>query len=296
MSAVRDFPDIPLYSARFPGVQTTPLALNSPHSGRHYPAAFMAQSRLTPHAIRSSEDCYVDELFANCVALGAPILSANFPRAYLDVNREPYELDAKMFDEPMPPFVNSQSLRVGGGLGTIPRIVGNGMEIYRRRLPLSEATGRIETIYRPYHKALRAMLAGTHTNFGHAVLLDCHSMPGSIRLGENGMRPDVIVGDRFGTSAARDLSHAAIHLLQAQGFVVAHNKPYAGGFITEYYGKPALGFHALQIEVNRCLYMDEQNCAKTGDFSAVRIAIDSFLSGFVTFIDENVFRLPLAAE
>ncbi len=296
MSAARDFPDIPISIVLEPIKQTSAFVLNSPHSGRHYPPVFLAQSRLANDTIRRSEDCFVDELFSHAVELGAPLLTVNFPRAYLDVNREPFELDPKMFIETLPSYVNSQSLRVGGGLGTIPRIVGDGMEIYRHRLPLSEALERIETIYRPYHKTLRGLLTRTHSRFGRAILLDCHSMPGSIRIGERGVRPDFIIGDRFGTSASKDISHAALYLLQAQGFIVAHNKPYAGGFITEHYGRPVQGLHALQIEVNRSLYLDEQNCHKTDGFSRLKHALDLFLADFMVLVEEDALKLPMAAE
>ena len=158
MSAARDFPNQPLFRVREPEGAASAFVVNSPHSGSSYPPSFLAQSRLTKDAVRRSEDCYVDELFSGCLALGAPMLSANFPRAYLDVNREPFELDPKMFIETLPSHVNSQSLRVGGGLGTIPRIVGDGMEIYRARMPYSEALGRIETIYRPYHAELKRLV------------------------------------------------------------------------------------------------------------------------------------------
>jgi N-formylglutamate amidohydrolase len=274
----------------------SPFIINSPHSGRCYPAAFLAQSRLTTEAIRKSEDCFVDELFSGALHLGAPLLCANFPRAYLDVNREPFELDPKMFIETLPSHVNSQSMRVGGGLGTIPRIVGDGMEIYRHRLPVSEAFGRIETIYKPYHKRLRDLIIRTRAQFGVAYLLDCHSMPGSVRLGERGLKPDFIVGDRFGSSAGRDFTLAAFSILQALGFTVSLNKPYAGGFITEHYGRPSQGIHALQIEVNRSLYMDEQTCRKSDDFKALKSVLDHFLAELLgNFVADSV-DATLAAE
>jgi N-formylglutamate amidohydrolase len=296
MSADRDFRSVPILNVAEPQRLTSTFIVNSPHSGQHYPAAFLAQSRLTSDAIRRSEDCFVDELFSGAVQLGAPLLSANFPRAYLDVNREPLELDPKMFIETLPSHANSQSMRVGGGLGTIPRIVGDGMEIYRYRLPVSEALGRVETIYRPYHKRLRDLIIRTRTQFGVAYLLDCHSMPGSVRLGERGMKPDFIVGDRFGSSADREFTHAAFSILQSLGFAVSLNKPYAGGFITEHYGRPLQAIHALQIEVNRGLYMDEQTCRKSEQFSALKAAIDRFLEQLMPAFGAEPVRVPLAAE
>ena len=296
MSAARDFPNQPILDLREPEGQVSAFVINSPHSGRFYPASFLAQSRLTKDAVRRSEDCFADELFAGCTALGAPILSANFPRAYLDVNREPFELDPRMFIETLPSYVNSQSLRVGGGLGTIPRIVGDGMEIYRARMPFSEALERIETIYRPYHAELKRLVLRAREMHGEAVLLDCHSMPGSIRIGERGTRPDFIVGDRFGASASRHVAELALHCLRAQGFTAAYNKPYAGGFITEHYGRPLRGLHALQIEVSRSLYMDEQSFTKSAGFEGLRRAINVFLGSFMSMAGVDRNYPPLAAE
>jgi N-formylglutamate amidohydrolase len=296
MSAARDFSNRPILEVREPDGPVSAFVINSPHSGSFYPDAFMSQSRLTNEAVRRSEDCFVDELFSGCVALGAPMLSAKFPRAYLDVNREPFELDPKMFIETLPSHVNSQSLRVGGGLGTIPRIVGDGMEIYRSRMPYSEALGRIETIYRPYHAELKRLVMRARQSHGEAFLIDCHSMPGSIRVGERGTRPDFIVGDRFGTSASRQISEMALHCLRALGFTVAYNKPYAGGFITEHYGRPVNGLHALQIEVSRSLYMDEQHFTKSAGFEGLRRAINVFLDSFMSMAGVDRNYPPLAAE
>jgi N-formylglutamate amidohydrolase len=296
MSADRDFRDTPILTVTEPQRLTSPFVINSPHSGRVYPPSFLAQSRLTPDAVRRSEDCFVDELFYGAVNLGAPLLCANFPRAYLDVNREPFELDPKMFIETLPAYVNSQSMRVGSGLGTIPRIVGDGMEIYRYRLPVSEGLGRIETIYRPYHKRLRDLIIRTRAHFGVAFLLDCHSMPGSVRIGERGVKPDFIIGDRFGSSADRELTNTAYTILHDLGFSVSLNKPYAGGFITEHYGRPLQGIHALQIEVNRGLYLDEHSFQKSNGFTSLKSSIDAFIGNLLKVFGSDLAAMPIAAE
>ena len=184
-------------------------------------------------------------------------MSAVYPRAYLDVNREPYELDPKMFAGRLPTYANVRSLRVAGGLGTIPRVVSDSANIYKGPLPVEEGLARIERIYRPYHDTLRRLLAQTHVAFGLAILIDCHSMPSNIRGGPTRVRPDFVLGDRFGASCMPELTDCAAATLQRLGYTVCRNKPYAGGFITEHYGRPARGLHALQIEVNRGLYMDE---------------------------------------
>jgi N-formylglutamate deformylase len=238
-----------------------PILFNSPHSGRDYPKTFLAQARLDAMTLRRSEDAFVDRLIAGVGTSGTPILAARFPRAFLDVNREPYELDPRMFEGRLPSFANTRSLRVAGGLGTIARIVGESQEIYGKRLSVDEGLARIEALYKPYHRALRRMLDKIHRAFGVVVLVDCHSMPSS-SLGQ-GDRPraDIVLGDRYGTSCAPAIMDCADHLLHRRGHQVARNKPYAGGFITEHYGNPATGFHVIQVEINRALYMDERRFA-----------------------------------
>ncbi len=296
MSVESDFVDVPAFSCRRPEIPTVPFVFSSPHSGRNYPKRFLDLSRLDETTIRRSEDCFVDELFASVVALGAPLLVAHFPRAYLDVNREPWELDPRMYCDPLPAHVNSRSARVAGGLGTVPRIVGEGQEIYSGRISFSEAAQRIEKVYQPYHEALRQLMLETHARFGTAVLVDCHSMPASVRVSDMGARPDFIIGDRFGTSAAASLTRSAIEVLSAMGYTVAHNKPYAGGFITEHYGRPACGLHAIQIEINRGLYMEERTYRKTSGFDALADDLRRFVLALTSQYEMDGRDLPLAAE
>ncbi|WP_149791075.1 N-formylglutamate amidohydrolase [Mesorhizobium sp. NFR06] len=295
-TATEDFSVVPPFEIRSGAEQRVPFLFNSPHSGRHYPERFLAMARLDRNAIRRSEDCYVEELFGGAVPLGAPLLAANFPRAYLDVNREPWELDPRMFAEPVPSFCNIRSARVAGGLGTVPKLVGEGLDIYAGRLPLAEAVARIEAVYKPYHETLKRLLTRTHARFGYAVLIDCHSMPASIRVGDNGVRPDFIIGDRFGISASPALTEMAIGLLVGMGYTVAHNKPYAGGFITEHYGRPARQLHALQVEVNRGLYMDERTLQKSAGFDALADDLTRFSADLMSIPDHHFVDLPLAAE
>lgn len=245
-----------------------PLVLNSPHSGRVYPAAFLKMARLELASLRRSEDSFVDELFLGVVPRGHPLMRAHFPRAYVDVNREPYELDPRMFDGRLPSFANTRSLRVAGGLGTVARVVGEAQEIYRGPLPVAEGLRRIEALYKPYHRALRRLLARVHRDCGAAILVDCHSMP-SLRNGrEERPRADVVLGDRYGTSCSALVTDALEAAFRDLGYAVGRNKPYAGGFITEHYGAPAEGLHAVQIEVNRALYMDERRYERRPDFAA----------------------------
>ena len=269
----QDQPDVLGFSSPFaidePADHTLPFVFNTGHSGSVYPAAFLAASRLQPLALRRSEDAYVERLFAPVVAMGAPLLKANFPRAYLDVNREPYELDPRMFAGRLPSFANTRSMRVAGGLGTVPRIVADGQEIYRERLPVEEAVRRIETLYKPYHRTLRGLIHRTARTFGRAFLIDCHSMPSSSLGRDESAQADFVLGDRFGTACLPSLVEGVEGRLRALGYKVVRNKPYAGGFITEHYGEPNLGRHALQIEINRALYMNEASLAMTSGFEAL---------------------------
>lgn len=296
MQVVSGFEDTDAFEVLHPAEQHVPFVFNSPHSGRHYPEAFLNASRLDRIAIRRSEDAFVDELFSGVTTLGAPLLRACFPRAYLDVNREPYELDPKMYDDRLPAYANSRSIRVAGGLGTIARVVGEAQEIYRTRMPVREALDRIETIYKPYHLTLRRLLARTHVNFGYAVLVDCHSMPSTVRSSDNGPRPDFILGDRYGTSCALALVDRATEILRDMGYTVARNKPYAGGFITEHYGRPAKGLHALQVEINRSLYMDEARTDRNSGFEAFAADLARFNEALVALPDAGLIPDALAAE
>jgi N-formylglutamate amidohydrolase len=237
----------------------TPIVFDSPHSGDRYPRRFLAASRLDAQTLRRSEDAFVDDLVAPCVAIGAPLLRACFPRAYLDVNREPFELDPQMFEGRLPDFSNTRSLRVAAGLGAIPRVVGDAQPIYRGPIPVAEGLARIAALHRPYHECLTALLDRARTRYGLSILIDCHSMP-SASTDVAGC--DIVLGDRFGSSAAGWIVDAIEQPLRGRGLIVRRNKPYAGGYIAEHYGAPAQGRHAVQIEINRALYMDEKGMRK----------------------------------
>jgi N-formylglutamate amidohydrolase len=248
--------DPPVIVAR-PQRWTTPIIFCSPHSGRVYPRPFLAMSRLTPLALRRSEDAYVDHLFASALDHGAPLLAARFPRAYLDVNREPFELDPKLIEGPLPLGANTASARVAGGLGTVPRLVADGEDIYVGRLPAAVALLRIDRLYKPFHAALAGLVAEAVQRFGVVVLVDCHSMPSASVGSAPAQRPHFVIGDRFGTSCAAEVTRTITRCLSGEGYDVQANRPYAGGFITEHYGRPQARVHAVQIEINRALYLDE---------------------------------------
>lgn len=267
----------------------SPFVFCSPHSGRVYPRRFLQQSRLNPHTLRKSEDCFVDELFAGVTLHGAPLIAARFPRAYLDVNREPYELDPYLFNEPVPDYANCQSTRVVGGLGTIARIVADGEEIYARRMSLAAGLERIEGLYRPFHRALNELIDEARTTFGYAILIDCHSMPSSSMTSVAGRRPDIVLGDRFGASCDPRITAFTREAFSDLGYNVQINRPYAGGFITEHYGQPLQHSHALQIEINRGLYCDEGRLTRTAGFDKLRYDLDVVTA-------RMLFALPLLLE
>jgi N-formylglutamate deformylase len=252
-----------------------PAVFNSPHSGSVYPHAFLSTTRLDIPTLRRSEDSFVDELFAGVIGRGYPLMRAHFPRCYVDVNREPYELDPRMFEGRLPSFANTRSMRVAGGLGTVARVVGESQEIYSQRIPVEDAIRRIEGLYKPYHRALRRLFTRQHRDFGAAVLVDCHSMPSTAGAKDERPRADIVLGDRYGTSCVPAVAETIEALLRSRGYVVSRNKPYAGGFITEHYGNPAVGLHAIQLELNRALYMDERRYERGASFQAVAADLES---------------------
>ena len=280
--------------------QSLPFIFNSPHSGRHYPQAFLDSTRLDPNTIRRSEDLFVDELFSCMPDKGAPLLHACFPRAYLDVNREPYELDPKMFKGSLPSYANIRSIRVAGGLGTIARVVAEAQEIYRHPIPVEEALHRIETLYKPYHTQLRKLVAQTYQQFQNAFLIDCHSMPSGDNRGNKDVRPDFVLGDRYGTSCTTELTDVVAASLSDLGYTVSRNKPYAGGFITEHYGRPNTGLHALQLEINRGLYTNEAELTKNDQFAILKNDLNTVFQQAFDMVElfdiKSDDRSPLAAE
>jgi len=268
-----DYWDKPAFETIRPRRLTAPIVFNSAHSGRDYPERFLQMTRLDHLSIRQSEDAYVDALFARAPHLGTPLLRAHFPRAYLDVNREPWELDPQMFDEPLSDRFNTTSPRVAAGLGTLARLVAENKPIYRERLTLDDARMRIEGIYLPYHATLQKLLSDSLAAFGVAVLIDCHSMPRIARSGDR-LGPDVVLGDRYGTTCAAGLIDLCEMVFAGAGLRVARNRPYAGGFIARTYGRPQHGIHAVQVEISRHLYMNEVTLEKNEGFNAIRQLVE----------------------
>jgi len=279
-----------------PAAWRAQIIFNSPHSGSAYPEAFLRVSRIDLPALRRSEDSFMDELIGGLSDRGFAVVRVHFPRSYVDVNREPYELDPRMFAGRLPSFANTRSMRVAGGLGTIPRVVGDGQEIYRERLAVDDALSRIETLYKPYHRALRRLINRVHQSFGTAVLVDCHSMPSIGVSRDEPRRPDVVIGDRYGTSCAPLLPDRVEQTMGRLGYSVGRNKPYAGGFITEHYGNPASGLHVVQLELNRAVYMDERRREKGPRFAQVVADFAALADALATVPLDDLGPFQAAAE
>lgn len=261
---------LPPFDVISPKEQTVPFVFCSPHSGRIYPKTFLQQSQLDALTLRKSEDSLVDELFQAIPSMGAPLISARFPRAFIDANREPYELDPLLINQSLPDYANAKSARVVGGLGTVPRIVADGEEIYAHRISLHEALDRVDRLYKPFHAMLSSMIENTRRRFGYAILIDCHSMPSSLNAQPETSRPDFVLGDRYGAACDPRLMRCLRDALAELGYHSQANRPYAGGFITEHYGRPARGVYAVQLEINRGLYLDEANIKPVDGFHALQ--------------------------
>lgn len=277
-----------------PETRRSAVVFASPHSGCDYPEWFVRRSLLNAHSIRSSEDAFVDRLFDTAPDMGAPFLVAQAPRAILDLNRSCDELDPALIHGVRNVGHNP---RVASGLGVIPRVVANGRSIYRGKLALEEANRRIDTYWRPYHDALGALLAESHKMFGMAILIDCHSMPREAVLNvarSQGRRPEIVLGDRFGAAAHSEIVDQIEAAFAGAGFAVSRNTPFAGAYVTQHYGRPSRRQHAIQIEIDRSLYMDETRIEPHSDFDVFRTRLSGVI-GQIAAIGRPE-ELPLAAE
>ena len=276
-----------------PQQHTSAVVFASPHSGRTYDVEFLQKTILDNHAIRSSEDAYVDRLFDAAPLLGAPLLSARAPRAFVDLNRACDELDPALIDGAR---AHGHNPRVASGLGVIPRVVANGRAIYRGKLHMSAARQRIDEIWHPYHAKLQSLLDEAQVAFGQAVLIDCHSMPHEAMDGiaRGGMRrPDIVLGDRFGAAASADVVDQIEQAFASAGFIVTRNAPFAGAYITQAYGRPSRRQHAVQVEIDRSIYMNEKQVRPHSGFEDVRTRLQHVMAKLVKIGQTDI---PLAAE
>jgi N-formylglutamate amidohydrolase len=276
-----------------PKRQTSCVIFGSPHSGRDYSESFLENSLLDSTQIRASEDAFVDELFSDAPEFGAPLLAACTPRAYVDLNRRADELDGALIDGVEKRNTNP---RIASGLGVIPRVVAEGRAIRSGKLSLEQAKARLSEAYFPYHQMLKQALDQAHANFGQAILIDCHSMPHSATANmvvRGGGQPDIVLGDRFGASCAREITDQIEQIFVSQGFSVSRNVPFAGAYIVQNYGRPSLGRHAIQIEIDRSLYMDEQQVAKSDEYHAFKERLRAVVQQLAVLGEQS---FALAAE
>ncbi|WP_040610631.1 N-formylglutamate amidohydrolase [Oceaniovalibus guishaninsula] len=255
-----------------PRRRTTPAIFASPHSGRVYTREFLRRTVLTPDRLRSSEDAFIDRLFGTAPDAGAPLLLAQVPRAWIDLNRAPDEFDPALIAGVRR---GPHNPRIASGLGVVPRVVAGGRSIYRGKITLDEARGRVRDVWRPYHATLRQLVDETLAGFGRAILIDCHSMPHEALegLGPRGARPDVVLGDRFGKAASAEVMDAVEAAFVGAGLRVGRNAPFAGAYTAQHYGRPEQGSHVVQVEIDRALYMDETRIAPLPGFDAFAAAM-----------------------
>ncbi len=269
-------PEVAYHLAK-PAPRSTCVVFASPHSGREYPRAFLRQSRLNQHTVRSSEDAFVDRLFENAPKYGAPFITALAPRAYVDMNRSCEELDPALIEGVRR---GGHNPRVSSGLGVIPRVVANGQAIYAGKLSAAEAAQRINTYWKPYHEALQTQLNQAFMLFGRSILVDCHSMPHEAMdtIARTGVRrPEIVLGDRFGATAGEEIIDRVEAAFKSAGLVVSRNTPFAGAYITQHYGRPTQGRHAVQIEIDRALYMNERLVRPNGNFLAFQRVLNEVI-------------------
>ncbi|UWP88645.1 N-formylglutamate amidohydrolase [Aliiroseovarius crassostreae] len=257
------------YALYLPAERCTSVVFASPHSGRAYERSFLRSTLLDQWQIRSSEDAFVDMLFADVPQFGAPFLVANAPRAYVDLNRGAEELDPALVRGVRRQALNA---RIASGLGVIPRVVAGARPIYHGKISLSEAQQRLSAVWFPYHDQLQRLLDDCHRQFGQAVLIDCHSMPHEAvrNVTYKGVRPDIVLGDRYGAAASAGIVKLVASAFEAQGFSVALNTPFAGAYMAQHYGRPTYHQHVVQVEIDRALYMNEGMVRPNGQFDQVR--------------------------
>lgn len=280
------------YTIHRPAAQTCPIVFASPHSGRAYSPEFLAQTVLEGRVLRSSEDAFVDKLIAQAPDMGAPLLLAHAPRAYIDLNRAADEFDPAVIEGVRAAGNNP---RIASGLGVIPRVVAGGRAIYRGKLSLTEAESRISQYWQPYHNALRQMMNDTVRHFGQVILLDMHSMPSEAAVLHHSPKQscDIILGDRHGASASPEITAIIEDAFRSAGLKVVRNAPFAGAYIAQHYGRPFLRRHVVQIEISRGLYLDEKNIQPLPEFDTACATISRAMAQITRHFTQS---LPLAAE
>ena len=280
------------YMILAPKLWESAVVFASPHSGRDYSNTFRGQSILDSVILRSSEDAYVDQLIDYVPEFGAPLLLANAPRAFVDFNRSADELDPAIVSGAQR---RGQNPRIASGLGVIPRVVANGRSIYRGKIPMQEAKDRLRKYWHPYHEALLCLLKAAKSRHGYSVLIDVHSMPHDAVSSPSKlvMPPEIVIGDRHGSSASSALVEEVEACFADAGLRTARNSPFAGAFITQHYGRPSANQHAIQIEIDRGVYLDEAHVTPNDQFVETRAKLRQAFEGIARL---RAPELPLAAE
>lgn len=268
------------YRLEAPEKMTAPVVFASPHSGSLYPLDMREALCVPLNTVRRTEDAFVDELFGAVPDRGGILIAAKYARTVADLNRDPRELDPDMFSDGVPRPCGMPTARVDAGLGCLPRVAARGEAIYGRRLTRAEGEARLAGIHDIYHQCLATELGSLKERHGRAFLIDCHSMP-SVQPGRRNLA-DIVLGDRFGSSCDPRLTGRIERAFRAQGFSVARNAPYAGGYTTRRYGRPKRGIHAVQIEINRGLYMDEQAVVAHSGFAQLQDVLSGIIEEILT--------------
>jgi len=262
-----------------------PVIFASPHSGKIYPETLLTQLTVPVEDLQRTEDAFVDELYASADRLGGILLTANYARTFVDLNRDARELDADMFENGLPRTAGLPSPRVKAGLGCLPRVGASGREIYAGRISREDGRYRLEEIHDRYHHALQSEIDRLKTDWSDIFLIDCHSMP-SRQPGRSSM-PDIVLGDRFGSSCSARLTSLVERHFRREGLSVTRNAPYAGGYTTRRYGRPRRGVHVLQIELNRALYMNEMAVEKSSGFAATEMQVNGLVETILDFAHQE---------
>ena len=255
------------------------IVIASPHSGRNYLSSVKEQSILDPITLRSSEDAFVDELMDFAPALGIPLICSEIPRAFVDLNRARDELDPAIIEGIKP---NRQNPRVISGLGVIPRVVANGKEIYSGKLSKEAAIERLESFWDPYHSKLAELLDRARQQFGYSILIDTHSMPHEAILNASSSfrTSQIVLGDRYGATCAPEIINDLIKLISKNGLRASRNIPFSGAYIVQKYGSPGLNRHAIQLEIDRSIYMDERKIQKLEKFHKLKNKLQNIMRDF----------------
>lgn len=274
-------PSVSAYTLQSGPHVSAPVIFASPHSGTVYPSEMRERLCVPLTDLQRTEDAFVDQLYAAATEQGALLLSANYARGFVDLNRDARELDASMFHDGLPRTAGMPSARVKAGLGCFPRVGASGRDIYAAPMSKRDGTFRLEAVYDRYHQALQAQIDALKQDWSDIVVIDCHSMP-SRQPGKSSM-PDIVLGDRFGSSCSARLTSVVERRCRREGLSVTRNAPYAGGYTTRRYGRPRRGVHVLQIEINRALYMNEMTVEKSAGFDRTRALVTTIIEEIIDF-------------